>query len=147
MLPGKLIAQIIVQRDAIGKVLEITARQREALKTKDMNLLNDLLRELNCAQNDAISAETERARLADIMAKELGCEPRISSIIVNLQEQEASKLLEVSSGLEKTVKLAKAEMQILNNLVEESKSLNEMLINEWRRLGGSTPRAGLDLKG
>ena len=142
-----LIEQLRVQNRVIRKVLDITVCQRDALKKNDISVLNDLVKELSTAQNEAIAAEVKRDNLTRDLAAELTCEPQVSSLITSLPETEAEELKLVALELEKTVKLAKAEMQILDTLVEESKSLNEMLVNEWRRLGGSTPRSGLDLKG
>ncbi|MDR3355274.1 MAG: hypothetical protein LBO21_09560, partial [Synergistaceae bacterium] len=59
----------------------------------------------------------------------------VSQIIGALPPEEAGVLEESAKKLIETVKKLKVEMSILSRLMNEARTLNEMLITEWRRLG------------
>lgn len=147
MWQAELIQNLSSQTEAIEVVLEVVKNQREALREGRLDLLTDLMHELDRAQRKASVAESLRSVLVNKIASAEGCEPTLDSLIATSGDQK-DELNSAGKKLRKAVLDAQSEIQILNNLVEESKALNEMMINEWRRLGSTgTDLPGLDLKG
>lgn len=147
MWQTQLIQHLSSQTEAIEAVLDVVKRQREALKEGRLELLTDLMHELDRAQRQASVKDSLRAALVAKIASEQGCDLTLNAL-VSISGANSDELLSVGKKLRKTVTKAQSEIQILGNLVEESKTLNEMMINEWRRLGSTSSEiSGLDLKG
>ncbi|MDR3281107.1 MAG: flagellar protein FlgN [Synergistaceae bacterium] len=123
------------QNEILSGLLDITLRQREALKEGRLSDLQDIMSEMRHISVRAQAIETKRARIAADVASELGCEPIVSDIARVLPPEEAENVRRVAKALMETAEKLKLEMSILSRLMEEAKSLNEMLINEWRRIG------------
>jgi hypothetical protein len=130
------LADILLKQDEIMlELLSVTEKQREALKEGRLADLQNLMSDLRHVSVRCQAVETKRARVSSDLAAELGCEP-IVSVIVELLPKEAGAMLEESARkLLQTVGKLKVEMSILSRLMDEAKSLNDMLITEWRRLG------------
>ena len=147
MWQTQLIQHLSSQTEAIEAVLDVVKRQREALKEGRLELLTDLMQELDRAQRQASIEESLRTALVAKIAAEQGCEPTLDGL-ASIADVGREGLLSAGKDLRKVVTKAQSEIQILGTLVEESKALNEMMINEWRRLGSTSSEiSGLDLKG
>ncbi len=147
MWQAQLIQHLSSQTEAIEAVLDVVKRQREALKEGRLELLSDLMHELDRAQRQASVEESLRAALVSKIALEQGCDPTLDAL-ASISGANRDELISVGKALRKAVTKAQSEVQILGTLVDESKTLNEMMINEWRRLGSiSTEVSSLDLKG
>ncbi len=146
MWPGQLLRLIENQVEAIGSVLDVIHKQREALKEGRLELLDDLMRDLDKAQRQASVCESLRGALVARIAAQEGCDPLLDSIMA-IAPSDREELGSAGSMLRKAVSEAKVETAILSTLIEENRTLNEMMINEWRRLGGESASSGLDLKG
>ncbi|SMG18698.1 flagellar export chaperone FlgN [Dethiosulfovibrio salsuginis] len=147
MWQAQLIQHLSSQTKAIEAVLDVVKRQREALKEGRLELLTDLMQELDRAQRQASVEDSLRSALVTKIASEQGCDPTLDSLVA-VSGPKRDELLSAGKALRKTVTKAQSEIQILGTLVEESKALNEMMINEWRRLGSTSSEvSGLDLKG
>ncbi|MDR1916706.1 MAG: flagellar protein FlgN [Synergistaceae bacterium] len=123
------------QEEILSGLLSITVKQREALKEGRLSDLQTLMSDLRHMSVRAQAIETKRARAAGDISQELGCEPVVSEIIKVLSPEDGSVLEESAKKLISTVNALKIEMSILARLMDEAKTLNEMLISEWRRLG------------
>jgi predicted RNase H-like nuclease (RuvC/YqgF family) len=91
--------------------------------------------------------ETKRARAAEDLAGELGCDQTVSDILRAMPEdgeagkeggkeagKERAQIDEEAKKLVQVVQRLKIEMSLISRLMDEAKSLNEMLISEWQRL-------------
>lgn len=131
-----LLADTLLKQDEIlSELLSITMKQREALKEGRLSELQDLMSDLRHVSVRCQAIETKRVRVSEDLANEFECEPVVSEIVNALPEEEAAVVGESGKKLMQTVSKLKIEMSILTRLMEEAKSLNEMMIAEWRRLG------------
>ena len=147
MWQTQLTQHLSSQTEAIEAVLDVLKRQREALKEGRLELLTELIQELDRAQRQASMEDSLRAALVTKIASEHGCEPTLESLSC-ISEDNRDELISAGMALRNAVVKAQLEIDTLDVLVEESKALNEMIINEWRRLGSSSSEiSGFDLKG
>jgi hypothetical protein len=131
-----LLADTLLKQDEIlSELLDNTIRQREALREGRLSDLQDLMSGLRHISVRCQAIETKRARASADLAGELGCEPVVSEIAKLLDGDEARLVAESAARMMETVKKLKMEMSILARLMDEAKTLNEMMITEWRRLG------------
>ncbi|MCF4152426.1 flagellar protein FlgN [Dethiosulfovibrio sp. F2B] len=147
MWSSQLIDVVERQAEAIRRVLSVVVKQREALKEGRLELLKDLLREMDQAHQDAITAESLRLQVVRKIAESRNCSPTLNDLAASGTSEESEAILEAGEKLRAAVESAQSEMALLNSLVEENRALNEMLISEWRRLGGNQSLSSLDLKG
>lgn len=131
-----LLADTLLKQDEIlSELLSITMKQREALKEGRLSELQDLMSDLRHVSVRCQAIETKRVRVSEDLANEFACEPVVSEIVSALPEEEAGVVGESGKKLMQTVSRLKIEMSILARLMDEAKTLNEMMITEWRRLG------------
>lgn len=140
--PALLSETLLKQDEILNELLAVVVGQREALKEGRLADLQNLMSDLRHVSVRCQAIETKRVRLADELAKELGCGPIVSEIAAVLSDEDAAAVTEAAKALMKTVSKLKVEMAILPRLMEEARSLNEMMINEWRKLGQQSMGAG-----
>ncbi|MDR1965837.1 MAG: flagellar protein FlgN [Synergistaceae bacterium] len=126
---------LLKQDEILSGLLDITLRQREALKEGRLSDLQNLMSEMRHSSVRAQAIETKRGRAAAEVAFELGCDAVVSEIARRLGGDESAAMEEAAKKLMETVKRLKMEMSIFSRLMDEAKTLNEMMIAEWRRLG------------
>ena len=132
---SSLLAETLIKQDEIlSELLSITLSQREALKEGRLARLQELMSEMRHTSVRAQAIETRRSRLAAEIAGELGCDAVVSKIANILPPEESEPLKDAAGKLTSTVGRLKMEMSILSRLMDEAKDLNEMLINEWRKM-------------
>lgn len=144
--PGRLHRLIQDQIQAIGLVLDVIHKQKEALKEGRLELLDGLTRELDKAQRQAMVCESLRSTLADKIAAEEGCEATLGALAA-MAPSNQEELKSAGAELRRIVVKARDEVVMLGALVDESRALGDITINEWKRLGGASLSSGLDLKG
>ncbi|MDR0654173.1 MAG: flagellar protein FlgN [Synergistaceae bacterium] len=132
--PSLLAETLIKQDEILSELLSITLSQREALKEGRLARLQELMSEMRHTSVRAQAIETRRSRLAAEIAGELGCDAVVSKIANILPPEESELLKDAAGKLTSTVGRLKMEMSILSRLMDEAKDLNEMLINEWRKM-------------
>jgi hypothetical protein len=93
----------------------------------------------------AQAIEAKRSRTAAAVSGGLGCGATVSDILRAVPADEAGPMDEAAKILLSTVEKLKKEMSILSRLMDEAKTLNEMMITEWRKLGARA--AGLPMSG
>jgi hypothetical protein len=125
---------LLKQDEILSELLSIILKQREALKDGRLSDLQDLMSEMRHTSVRAQAVETKRFRAAEDAASELNCEAVVSKIISALPREETPEMREAARKLMSTVERLKIEMSILSRLMDEAKSLNEMLISEWRKM-------------
>jgi hypothetical protein len=137
------LAGVMLKQDEIlSELLENTVKQREALKEGRLSDLQGLMSDLRHISIRCQAIETKRSRVTASLSSELGCEAVVSEIVLALRDEEAMLVDESSKKMMETVKKLKIEMLILSRLMEEAKTLNEMMITEWRRLSQKSMGAG-----
>ena len=137
-MPGKaaLLAETLQKQDEIlGELLSVVLKQRDALKSGRIAEVQELMSELRHVSVRCQAIETKRQRAAGELSKEVGAEPIISEIVKALPEDEATALTASADKMMQTVSSLKIEMSILSRLMEEARTLNQMLIVEWQKLG------------
>jgi predicted RNase H-like nuclease (RuvC/YqgF family) len=125
---------LLKQDEILSELLVVVVKQREALKEGRLSDLQDLMSDLRRVSVRCQAIETKRARVSGDVARELGCEAIVSQIIGVLPPEESAVVEESAKKLTETVNKLKIEMSILSRLMNEARTLNEMLITEWRRL-------------
>lgn len=147
MWSSQIVGVIERQTEAIHRVLSVVVKQREALKEGRLELLKDLLKDMDQAHQEAITAESMRIQVVNKIAESRKCSPTLNELAASGTLEESEAMLKAGKALRAAVESARSEMALLNSLVEENKALNDMLIDEWRRLGGNQSLSSLDLKG
>jgi Xaa-Pro aminopeptidase len=147
MWSSEIVGVIERQTEAIHRVLSVVVKQREALKEGGLELLKDLLRDMDQAHQEAITAESMRLQVVNKIAENRNCSPTLNELAASGTPEESEAMLKAGKALSAAVESARSEMALLNSLVEENRALNDMLIDEWRRLGGNQSLSSLDLKG
>lgn len=142
--PVSLSETLLKQEEILAGLLAILVRQREALKEGRMSDLQALMSDLRHISVRCQAIETKRAKAAEELAEALGCGPVVSEITAALPEEDALAVDEASKVLMGTVSKLKVEMEILPRLIEEARSLNEMMISEWRKLSQESVGMGLN---
>ena len=146
---SSLLAETRAKQDEIlSELLSITLSQREALKEGRLSRLQELMSEMRHTSVRAQAIETKRSRLAAEIAGSLGCDAVVSKIANILPPEESEPLKDAAGKLTSTVGRLKTEMSILSRLMDEAKNLNEMLINEWRKMSSKAvgPGGGFDAR-
>jgi predicted RNase H-like nuclease (RuvC/YqgF family) len=153
-MPSKavLLADTLLKQDEIlSELLEDILKQREALKEGRLSDLQDIMSDLRHVSVRCQAIETKRMRSTEVLSKDLGCDPVVSSIAAALRAaagedtalaDEAQLIEDSAKKMLGTVNKLKMEMTILSRLMEEAKTLNEMLITEWQRLSQKFLGAG-----
>ncbi|MDR3321900.1 MAG: flagellar biosynthesis protein FlgN [Synergistaceae bacterium] len=151
-MPSKavLLADTLLKQDEIlSELLDNILRQREALKEGRLSDLQDIMSDLRHVSVRCQAIETKRLRSAEVLSKDLGCDSVVSSIAAALRAagdeertDEAQIIEDSAKKMLGTVNKLKMEMTILSRLMDEAKTLNEMLITEWQRLSQKFLGAG-----
>lgn len=133
---SQLGATLKKQNEIISELLDIVILQRDALKAGRHADLQAQMSQLRQASVRCQAIEAKRVRCAEEAAKELDCGLTVSEIVASLPEGDESRaeIDEEGRKLMQTVERLKVEMTIIGKLMEEAKSLNEMLISEWQKL-------------
>lgn len=119
-------------------------KQRDALKAGRHADIQTLMSQLRQVSVRCQAIEAKRVRCSDAVASELGCAATVSEILAALPpDAEARDVIESESrSLLQVVERLKVEMTIIGKLMEEAKTLNEMLISEWQKLSMKSLGAG-----
>ncbi len=127
--------------EAMALKLEGTAgllkNERLLLAGKDYASLQSLLKELERSVSDFLGLEAERDRLARQLACVLGCDPKMSEIASNLEEEASKPLVDAADRLQRSMKGLKSEFEITSRLLDESKKLGDLVLSQLRGLTGS----------
>jgi hypothetical protein len=144
-MPGKprlLVETLVKQDEILSELLSITQKQREALKSGRLPYLQELMSEMRHTSVRAQAIEAKRGRATADLAGDLGCDAVVSSITGALPPEDAAPIGDAAKKLMSTVERLKMEMSILSRLMDEAKSLNEMLITEWRKMSSKVAGPG-----
>lgn len=123
------------QNEILSELLDILVKQRDALKAGHHSDLQSLMSSLRHVSVRCQAIEAKRSKCADELAAELGCAPVVSEIMAQLPDGDVKdELKSAAHQLTQLVERLKIEMTVIGKLMEEAKTLNEMLISEWQKL-------------
>ncbi|MCR5346340.1 MAG: flagellar protein FlgN [Fretibacterium sp.] len=139
----ELIDAVEEEADDIDDLVDIVRDQRDAMKARDPEGVDDLMKEMRDVFFDVQTQEGLRDDMAKKMAALWGCGPQASSLSALMEEDERALFNGAVDRLTQSVFVLKSEILILNGLVDQNEKYTSMLLSEWRRLMGETPRSGL----
>ena len=132
----KLIDAVLDEADCIDELIEVMREQREAMRDRDADAINDLMNESRDISFEVQSCENIRNDLAKRLAAAYSCEPKASSLLSVMKDDEKDKFKEAAEKLKQSVFVLKSEIMILNGLIDQNEKYTSMLLSEWRRLNG-----------
>ena len=143
-----LIHVLLDEADSIDELIDAVVEQREAIKNGNHAAMQDLMKRIQEVFFRVQSQESQRERMTNNVAKDLGCDARFSSMIEVVPESERPLFRGAGERLGHSVFALKSEMAILGGLIEQNERFSAMLLSEWRRLeGGFVRSGGLDFRG
>lgn len=137
-----LIQAVLDEADVLDDLVDIVREQRDAVKDRASDEVDELMKELHNAFFDAQTAESLRDTQARKLAARLGCGPQSSSLSSRLEEDERPLFKGATDRLSRSVFQLKSEMRILTGLIEQNERYASMLVSECSRLMGDVSQAG-----
>ena len=132
----KLIKTVLDEADSISDLVVVMREQRDAMRDRDTDTVNELMNETRDISFEVQKYETLRNDLARKLATKFSCEPRVSSLVSVMSEDEQEKFDEAAESLKQSVFALKSEIMILSGLIDQNEKYTSMLLSEWRRLNG-----------
>ena len=132
----KLIKTVLDEADSISDLVVVMREQRDAMRDRDTETVNELMNETRDISFEVQKYETLRNDLARKLATKFSCEPRVSSLVSVMSEDEQEKFDEAAENLKQSVFALKSEIMILSGLIDQNEKYTSMLLSEWRRLNG-----------
>ncbi len=145
----KLIKTVLDEADSISDLVVVMREQRDAMRDRDTETVNELMNETRDISFEVQKYETLRNDLARKLATKFSCEPRVSSLVSVMSEDEQEKFDEAAENLKQSVFALKSEIMILSGLIDQNEKYTSMLLSEWRRLNGDeiTKSGSADFRG
>ena len=145
----KLINTVLDEADSIGDLVVVMREQRDAMRDRDTDTVNELMNETRDISFEVQQYETLRDDLTGKLAAKFSCEPRVSSLVSIMSEDEQEKFDEAAESLKQSVFALKSEIMILSGLIDQNEKYTSMLLSEWRRLNGDeiTKSGSADFRG
>ena len=132
---GKLIDAILDEADCIDDLIDAMREQREAMRERDTDAVNSLMNETRDISFEVQTHEKIRSDIANKFAIAYSCEPKVSSLLSIMQDDERQG---AADKLAQSVFLLKSEIMILSGLIDQNEKYTSMLLSEWRRINGDT---------
>ena len=147
-----LIDAINDEADFIDELCLAVRDQREAMRERDIEAINDIMNDTRDIFFDAQTSENTRNDLCKIIAAEFMCEPKASSLAKRMQEDERIIFNGTVDRLTQSIFLLKSEIMILTGLIEQSEKYTSMMLSELQRLIGDngydfSQSGGADFRG
>jgi len=136
------------EADLIDDLLDAVVEQRESIKSGDHASLQVLMKRVQGISLQIQAKENQRTNLAEALAKTLECEPNLSALAQVIPEVERPIFTGTGERLGHSVFALKAEMAILDGIIEHNERYSAMLLSEWRRMDAEfTHSGGMDFRG
>ncbi len=133
----QLVAILEEQAQTLLQMWHVAVEQREALKEGRLSALQEMMKEFQALSSRALALEASRHRESLALGKRLSCPPVLTEFVRSIPEDaEAEALRQAGITLLQAIKKLRAEMHLLEKLLQEQAALGELLTNEWRRLEG-----------
>jgi hypothetical protein len=143
-----LIHVLLEEADLIDELLDKVVQQRESVKSGDYGVMQALMKQIQDVSFRVQAQESQRARLTESLAEELGCEARFSALSALVPQEYRALFNGAGERLGHSVFALKSEMTILSGLIDQNERYSAMLLSEWRRLDAGFMRSGgLDFRG
>lgn len=139
----ELINAVLDEADCIDDLIEVIREQREAMRARDTESVNELMDEARDIFFETQTHEGIRNDSAKRLAAKLMCEPVASSIASKLENDERPKFNGAADRLTQSIFVLKSEMMIISGLIDQNEKFSAMLLSEYRRIsGGDAVQAG-----
>lgn len=138
----ELIDAVNGEADSLDDLVDIMREQREAMKARDSEEVDGLMKEMREVFFDVQTGESLRDELAKKLAARLGGEPRASVLASLMEPDERALFGGATERLSHSVFVLKSEIAILSGLIDQNERYTSMLLSEWRRLVGDVSQAG-----
>lgn len=147
-----LIDAINDEADFIDELCLAVRDQREAMRERDIEAINDIMNDTRDIFFDAQTSENTRNDLCKRLAAEFMCEPKASSLAKRMQEDERIIFNGTVDRLTQSIFVLKSEIMILTGLIEQSEKYTSMMLSELQRLIGDngydfSQSGGADFRG
>ena len=145
----KLINSILDEADCIDDLIEVMREQRHAMSERDTETINSLMNESRNISFEVQTFENIRSDIAKKLAVAFSCEPKVSSLLSFMQEDEREEFKKAADKLAQSVFLLKSEIMILSGIIDQNEKYTSMLLSEWRRINGDSfsPSGAADFRG
>ena len=144
----KLIASILDETACIDDLIDVMREQREAMRQRDTEAVNSLMDESRDISFEVQTHENIRSDIAKKIAAAFSCEPKVSSLLSIMQDNEREEFKKAADKLAQSVFSLKSEIMILNGLIDQNEKYTSMLLSEWRRINGDTlSQSAADFRG
>lgn len=130
----ELINAVVDEADCIDDLIEVIREQREAMRVRDVESVNELMDEARDIFFEAQTHEGIRNDSAKRLAAKLMCEPVASSIASKLENDERPKFNGAADRLTQSIFVLKSEMMIISGLIDQNEKFSAMLLSEYRRI-------------
>ncbi len=133
----ELIALLEEQGQVLLQMWRVAVEQREALKEGRLSALQDTIKEFQALSSRALALEACRHRESLLLGEKLSCPPVLTEFVRTIPgDDEAEALRQAGITLLQAINKLRAEMRLLEKLLQEQTALSELLTSEWRRLEG-----------
>ena len=148
----QFIDAVDAEADYIDELIDAMREQRQAMKERDTEAVNEIMDETRDIFFDAQTADTTRNDLSKRLAAEFMCEPKASSLAEKMHEDERIIFNGTVDRLTQSIFVLKSEMMILTGLIEQNEKYTSMLLSEFQRLNGEnghkiSSSGGADFRG
>ncbi len=130
----ELINAVLDEADCIDDLIEVIREQREAMRRRDTESVNDLMDEARDIFFETQTHEALRNDSAKRLAAKLMCEPVASSIATKLENDERPRFNGAADRLTQSIFVLKSEMMIISGLIDQNEKFSAMLLSEYRRI-------------
>ena len=130
----ELINAVVDEADCIDDLVEVIREQREAMRRRDTESVNDLMDEARDIFFETQTHEALRNDSAKRLAAKLMCEPVASSIAIKLENDERPRFNGAADRLTQSIFVLKSEMMIISGLIDQNEKFSAMLLSEYRRI-------------
>ncbi|MBQ9404790.1 MAG: flagellar export chaperone FlgN [Synergistaceae bacterium] len=130
----ELINAVVDEADCIDDLVEVIREQREAMRRRDTESVNELMDEARDIFFETQTHDAVRSDSAKKLAAKLMCEPVASSIATKLENDERPRFNGAADRLTQSIFVLKSEMMIISGLIDQNEKFSAMLLSEYRRI-------------
>ncbi|MBQ4468744.1 MAG: flagellar export chaperone FlgN [Synergistaceae bacterium] len=130
----ELINAVVDEADCIDVLVEVIREQREAMRRRDTESVNELMDEARDIFFETQTHDAVRNDSAKKLAAKLMCEPVASSIATKLENDERPRFNGAADRLTQSIFVLKSEMMIISGLIDQNEKFSAMLLSEYRRI-------------
>ncbi|MBQ9595679.1 MAG: flagellar export chaperone FlgN, partial [Synergistaceae bacterium] len=122
----ELINAVVDEADCIDDLVEVIREQREAMRRRDTESVNELMDEARDIFFETQTHDAVRNDSAKKLAAKLMCEPVASSIATKLENDERPRFNGAADRLTQSIFVLKSEMMIISGLIDQNEKFSAM---------------------